>query len=104
MKKVLLLSAIAFASCGKFNLDKRIQGTWNFESVKMSTSNEWFIMPSTESPVIITENFVHNPWNKSYNFIGKDKIQMDSITFNVTISKHKMLWVSNSNDSLRFTR
>ena len=110
MKKlILLLSTIAlFVSCSKpatkKAFHKQIQGTWIMKEAKYSHMDHWEDFPATEAPVIITENFISNPWNKEYEVLDKGVISLGTETINVTIhKKDEMLWASNG-DSLKFER
>ena len=105
MKKVLLLSAIAFASCGKFNVDKRIQGTWTMSQARLESMTSWEQIPSSEPPVVITEETISSPWNSQY-IVTEDKkhILFNNQVVEIEVKKHNMLWVFSNNDSLRFTR
>ena len=105
MKKLVLLLGVAVVSCGKFNLDKRIQGTWKMSEAKYSGMPNWLPCPQTEPSVVITEDFISNPYNTSYSFTeDKKHIVFNNVIVEVTIKKNSMLWVSNTSDSLRFTR
>lgn len=105
MKKVLLLSAIAFASCGKFNVDKRIQGTWTMSQARLESMSTWEQIPSTQAPILITEETISSPWNSQYT-LSQDKkhILFNNESVKIEVKKHDMLWVFSNNDSLRFTR
>lgn len=105
MKRVLLLSAIAFASCGKFNVDKRIQGTWKMSEARLESMTSWQQIPSSELPVIITETNISNPYNTTYTITeDKEHILFNNQLVKIEVKKHSMLWVFENTDSLRFTR
>jgi hypothetical protein len=103
MKKIILLSAIALTSCGKFKFENKVQGSWTLHKGKPTTSLQWYDFPSTEDPVVITESHISNPWDKPYTVQGKT-ILMDSKVIKVDVKKKSMLWVFENNDSLKFIR
>jgi hypothetical protein len=103
MKKIILLSAIALTSCGKFKFETKIQGSWTLHKGKPTTSSQWFDFPSTEPLVVITESHISNPWDKPYTVQGKT-ILMNNQVIKVDVNKKSMLWVFENNDSLRFIR
>jgi hypothetical protein len=103
MKKVLLLSVIALASCGKFKFENKIQGTWKMSEARLQGESSWVDFPTSQESVIITESHISNPWNTTYSVSGKTII-MNNQTIKVEVKKHDMLWVFDNTDSLRFTR
>jgi len=103
MKKVLLLSVIALASCGKFKFENKIQGTWKMSEARLQGESSWVAFPESEPLVTITESHISNPWNKSYSVLENKQILIDQTTIKVEVKKHDMLWVANG-DSIRFTR
>ncbi len=103
MKKLLLLSVVALTSCGKFKFENKVQGTWKMSEAKASEMTEWFIVPESEAPVVITESHISNPWNTSYTVVGKTLV-FNNQTIKVEVKKHTMLWVFENTDSLKFTR
>jgi hypothetical protein len=103
MKKLLLLSVIALTSCGKFKFENKIQGTWTMSEAKSSSMTEWFVVPSTEEKVVITESHISNPWNTTYTIVDKT-IVFNNQTVKIDVKKDCMLWVFENTDSLRFIR
>jgi hypothetical protein len=103
MKKVLVLSVIALASCGKFKFENKIQGEWKMSEARLQGELSWVAFPESEPLVTITESNISQPWNTSYSVSGKTII-MNNQTIKVEVKKHDMLWVFDNTDSLRFTR
>jgi len=103
MKKVLLLSVIALASCGKFKFENKIQGTWQMKEIKLHDQSVWFNVPSNEQAVTITKDSVSNPWSDKYMIVDKHTIVINNTFIDVDIKKKSMLWVSNG-DSIKFVR
>lgn len=101
MKKVLVLSVIALASCGKFKFENKIQGEWKMSEARLSTMSSWEQTP--QEVVTITESNISNPWNTTYSVSGKTII-MNNQTIKVEVKKNNMLWVFENTDSLRFIR
>lgn len=103
MKKLILLSVIAFTSCGKFKFENKIQGTWKMSEARLESMDSWQPIPQSEDAVVITENHISNPWNTTYTVQDKN-ILFNNQVVKVDVKKHNMLWVFQNNDSLRFIR
>ena len=103
MKKVLLFSVIALASCSKAKFEKRIQGDWKMSEARTNSMSSWSSIPESEPTVTITDSYVSNPWNASYVIVDKT-IVLNNQTIKVDVKKNDMLWVFSNNDSLRFIR
>ncbi len=84
---------------------KQIQGVWIMEEAKLSGMSNWEPMPSTEEPVVITEDHIGNPWNRGYDITDVGVILLDNNTeINVVIYKKDCMLFASQGDSLRFTR
>lgn len=103
MKKLFIASLLLLSSCGKMKFENKIQGSWTLYKGKPNNSTEWYSFPSTEEPVVITDDFISNPWNKPYTISNKCII-LDEEIIKVDVSKNDMLWVFENNDSLKFIR
>lgn len=103
MKKLLFVSTLALFSCGK--VEKKIQGTWVMKEIKLHDQNDWFQVPSSESPVVITKDSIGNPWASKYEMQGKDKIILlkNNEVLKVDIKKDNMMF-SSYGDTMKLVR
>lgn len=110
MKKIFLILAIGFSflSCKKPHskgaLHRQIEGTWQMKEAKFVGMDSWEPFPTTEAPVVITEDHIGNPWDKSYQVIGKDLISINGEEIKVEICKKNKMLFSANGDSLKFER
>ncbi len=101
MKKVLLIIGIVLVGCAKHKFENKIQGVWKMESARFAHMNHWEYTPP--EVVIITKDSLLNVWNTSYIVTGETIIFNNQVT-KIDVRKNTMLWVSETNDSLRLVR
>jgi len=103
MKKILLISALGLFACGK--IENKIQGTWIMKEMKLHDQTDWFQIPSTEEPVLITNDSIGNPWASKYHIIDKNKMQFfkNGEYIKIDIKKDNMTFTLNG-DSLKLVR
>jgi hypothetical protein len=110
MYKIFLIIALGVStlSCKKpltkSALQRQIEGIWIMKEAKLNGMNSWEAMPSTEAPVVITEDHISNPWNKNYEVISKNSIALGSEEIKVEICKKDKMLFSLNGDSLKFER
>lgn len=101
---LLVLLSLGMVACNKYKVEHRMEGTWRMAEIKNNGMADWFVVPDTEADVVITEDYITDPWATSYEVLdqGMIKIKIDIIKVRFK-GRNKMLWTSNG-DSLRFVR
>jgi hypothetical protein len=101
MKKLLLVIAVGLVGCAKHKFENKIQGNWTMESARFAHMSHWEYTP--HEILTITNDSLLNVWNTSYTIIGETIIFNNQVT-KIDVRKNTMLWVSETNDSLRLVR